>query len=151
MKDFRCHGDGERREGGRGGRRENSDGYIFQTSNRKGLFPLLLQYIIPEAWPALVIGSAFASGSVLELAVSAGLEESFYQLVVEATPCWLPTAKTLPAKPIACADQTLQLWLAMVQQEGRKCRKNNVDRGCGDNHQALWHWMGGCTNEYTRG
>lgn len=64
------------------------------------------------------------------------------ELVTAATPCSLPAAKTLPGKPIVCADQLLQLWLGMVWQEGRKYRQNNVDRGCGNNLQALWHWIG---------
>lgn len=88
MKDsemFSCHGNGDRREGGRGGKSQNLNGRIFQTSNRKTLFPQLLQYIIPETRPLLVMGSAFASGSVLELAGSVGQEGNFYQLVTEAT------------------------------------------------------------------
>lgn len=118
-----------------GWKRESWWPYIPNKEKTTVLFPLLLKYIIPEAQPQLVMGSAFAnSGSVLELAGSVGHEGSFCQLAIEATPCSLPADKTLPCKPIACADQLLQLWLGMVWQEGRR----NKLTGCGGVHK----WLG---------
>jgi len=65
------------------------------------LFPTLLNYVIPEALPASLMGSALASsGSVLEPADTGfvGHRGSFWQLLTEATPVVPPATKTLLRK-----------------------------------------------------
>ncbi|KAM9591171.1 uncharacterized protein ACIBXB_006070 [Morphnus guianensis] len=66
------------------------------------LFPLL-KYVIPEALPLSLIGSALAGGgSVLELAGigSIGHRGSFQQLLTEATPVTPPLPKPCHTNPI---------------------------------------------------
>ncbi|KAM9639019.1 uncharacterized protein ACIBXB_013710 [Morphnus guianensis] len=62
----------------------------------------LLKYVIPEALPLSLIGSAVAGGrSILEPAGMGSLEHrgSFQHLLTEATPVTPPATKTLPHKP----------------------------------------------------
>jgi len=82
-------------------------------------FTFLLNYVIPEMLPPLLMNSAFASRSVLEPAGigSIGHRGSFQQLLTGATPIALPATKTLPCKPSTAGMRGYIIYLTPTDWE----------------------------------